>query len=466
MTTVRQLERRIAEEVGAPSRPTASALTPLVVLGVAVGSVVGLALAMDRTSYDIWGAFWIAPLLLLACLPLARAAARADGDAGLVRWFMAAALLKVVVGPTARYITLDVIYGGTGDANRYDAAGRILAPDLRRFDYQDLGEISGTRFIEVLTGQVYAFTGATKLGGFMVFSFLGFLGLMAFHRAFTLGFPEGDARRHRLLLFLFPTMWFWPSSIGKDAWMVACLGLAAYGLACALNGRLRGIPLLGLGLWGAGVVRPHIVLIFLVAVAAALLVRALPSEGSGRLGVPGWRRSAAAVLLALVVAGATVAAGAAFQDQFGLDRLDVVSAEEVLDETTRRSAQGGSQFSAPNPASPVGYVTALVTVLYRPFPLEVPGATAALSALEGMVLLGLTVVAVRRLVRIPGLLLRRAYLTFATLYLLGFVYAFASVENFGILARQRTQVLPLLFVLLAIGTARTTRSRTAQLDSV
>jgi hypothetical protein len=468
VTTVRQLERRMAAASGGdlvPKAPTGT--TTLAVLGGAALSIVGLAVSMEFTSYDIWGAFWIGPLLMLACLPVARLAARAEGDERLVRWFMGAALLKVIVGPLTRYLTVDIAYGGTADSRRYDDAGAMLAPAFRRLDYQDLGEISGTRFIEVLTGQVYALTGATRLGGFFVFSFLAFLGMVAFHRAFTLGFPEGNARRHRLLLFLFPTMWFWPSSIGKDTWMVVCLGFAAYGLACTFHGRLRGLPIMALALWGAGIVRPHVVLIFLVGVAVALLVRYLPVSNPGPA-ASGFRRSAAAVLLTVLVAAATVAAGAAFEERFGLDRLDVVSAEEVLDETARRSAQGGSEFEAPNPSNLVGYVAAFVTVLYRPFLFEVSGVTALLSALEGTALLALTALAARRLIRVPGLVLRRAYVAFAAFYLLGFVYAFASVENFGILARQRTQVLPLLFVLLAVAHRRSTRRRPgdAQLASV
>ena len=45
---------------------------------------------------------------------------------------------------------------------------------------------------------------------------------------------------------------------------------------------------------------------------------------------------------------------------------------------------------------------------------------------------------------------RRPYATFAFAYTLMFVYAFAAIANFGILSRQRTQVLPFVFVLLAL----------------
>jgi len=39
-------------------------------------------------------------------------------------------------------------------------------------------------------------------------------------------------------------------------------------------------------------------------------------------------------------------------------------------------------------------------------------------------------------------------------YSLLFVFAFSSIANFGILARERTQVLPFFLVLLAVPAAR------------
>ena len=46
---------------------------------------------------------------------------------------------------------------------------------------------------------------------------------------------DGDARRYAALVFLLPSLLFWPSSIAKEAWILACLGLAAYGAAKMLT---------------------------------------------------------------------------------------------------------------------------------------------------------------------------------------------------------------------------------------
>ncbi|MDQ1497316.1 MAG: hypothetical protein QOI86_656, partial [Actinomycetota bacterium] len=72
----------------------------------------------------------------------------------------------------------------------------------------------------------------------------------------------------------------------------------------------------------------------------------------------------------------------------------------------------------------------------------------------------------RRLARLPAELFRRPYVVFGLVYTLTFIYAFSALGNFGILARERSQVLPALFVVLCIPTqagqtaaAPTTRRR-------
>ena len=41
-------------------------------------------------------------------------------------------------------------------------------------------------------------------------------------------------------------------------------------------------------------------------------------------------------------------------------------------------------------------------------------------------------------------------MAFGLVYTFAFIYAFSSIANFGILARQRSQLLPLLLVVLCL----------------
>jgi hypothetical protein len=427
-------------------------LVPLAAVLAITVVLVALAYGMNHTSYVVWGGLWLAPILLVLSLPVANRAARLDGNA-IGRIVLAAAAVKIFVAPLLRYWMAFSLYS-RADAFSYHQSGELLAPLFRQGIYRDLGEISGTRFIEILTGHVYALTGPTRLGGFMVFSWMSFLGCYLFYRAFRTAYPDGDGRRYALLVFFFPTLLFWPSSIGKEAFMVLVLGAAALGAAQLFTGRFRGLVWLALGLWGAAVVRPHMALIVgagLVVSAPLVVLRgAAHGKQRGRLG-------SAVLLLGLLLAGSTLIGVA--ESFFGLESLNTQTAQEVLDETTRRSGERGSTFTSSSPNNPVGFVLSGVTVLFRPFPFEAHNAQAMLTSLEGIALLALGVLSLRRLVRLPRELLRRPYVAFAFVYLFAFIYAFSSLVNFGILARQRSQLLPVLFVVLCIprvGVARET----------
>ena len=419
---------------------------PVVAVLVMATVLCALAYGMNHSTYQVWGGIWMAPALLLLSVPVANRAARHDGDA-IGRIVLVAAAVKVVAASLLRYWMAFSLYGGFSDSADYHQAGMVLAPLFRHGIYRNLGAISGTRFVEVLTGQVYAFTGPTRLGGFMVFSWFSFLGLYLFYRAFRIACPDGDGRRYALLVFFFPTLLFWPSSIGKEAFMILALGTAAVGAAQLVTGRFRGLAWLALGLWGAALVRPHIALMVAAGLVVAAPLALLRAGGNGRER----RRSrlgAAVLLLALLLAGSTLIGVA--ERFFHLQSLNAQTAQEVFDETARRSGKTGSTFSPVSPNNPVGFVLSGVTVLFRPFPFEVRNAQALLTSLEGLTLLGLAALSRRRLARLPGELVRRPYVAFALVYTFAFIYAFSSIGNFGILARERSQLLPVLFVVLCL----------------
>jgi hypothetical protein len=419
--------------------PVGAAAVAAAMLGLAAWLV-------DRTTYNLWATVWLGPTLMLLAVPIARHATRADGDRRIGRIVLAAAFIKVFVTPLARYWMAFGLYDGSSDSARYHNAGKALASQLRQLDYSGLGDVTGTRFVEVLAAQLYALTGPTRLGGFMVFSWMAFVGLYLFYRAFRTAYPDGDHRRYALLVFFYPSLIFWPSSIGKESFALLVLGAATLGGAQLLSGHFRGMIWLGLGLWGAAVVRPHMALI----VTAGLLVAAPLAvlRGAPARERPRGRFSSAALVVGLLVAASALVGVA--QEFFDLEDVNTESTQQLLDETTRRSGKSGSTFTGNDPSNPVGFVLATGTVLLRPFPFEVGNVQAQVTALEGVLLLVLFAVSARRIVRLPVELIRRPYLAFAFVYVVAFVYAFASLANFGILARQRVQVLPVLFILLCI----------------
>lgn len=417
---------------------------PVAVLGVVLLVPLGLGTMLDGSTYDTWGAFVWGPILMMLAFPFCRWVARKTGEPEIAGFLFAAAALKIVVGASLRYYMVDAVYG-EGDAVGYDRAAGELVEPFRRGIFQDLGQITGTRFLEIVDGLVQAVIGQTMVGTFLVFSAMAFLGMCFLYLAFCEALPQGDRTLYRRLLFLTPTVWFWPSGVGKEAFLMLCIGAMAYGFARILTGHLLGLVLAGLGLWGTVVVRPHIALMLLVGAAVALppavqRVRAGSDEPRGR--------PFARLVLPLLVLLALPASLNSAERFFRIDGLNLDSAIEVREEVVRRTAAGGSEFAPPDANNPVGLAFGVATVVARPFPWEASGFQ-ALAAAEGVVLLTImSVAAWRRRSRLLRALGER-WVRLSLAYVVAFGWGFSAVANFGILARQRSLMLPFLFVLVA-----------------
>jgi hypothetical protein len=97
----------------------------------------------------------------------------------------------------------------------------------------------------------------------------------------------------------------------------------------------------------------------------------------------------------------------------------------------------------------VGLAILIPTILFRPFPWEAHTGFALVATVEGMLLLALVLYRWRRLVRGLATSTRNSYLTLIITYMFLFIVIFSGISNFGILVRQRVQLLPFLFMLIA-----------------
>ena len=431
-----------------PARLIASAqpLSVTVPLAIGVGLVVGaIGWAMTNATYDTWGGMVVGVALLAIGLPLVGVAARFESDRRVVGLLYGAFALKL----TAALVRLAVVFGvydGAADANVYHQVGTTLAPQFRSGDFSpDIGALTGTGFMKLLTGLVYAVIGPTRLGGFLFFSFLGFWGLYCFYRAFCIACPEGDRWRYALVVFLLPSLLFWPSSIGKESWMTFTLGIATLGAARLLTHARGGLVLVVLGLSGTALVRPHVGGILLASLLVALLLRRPPA---GATLLSPFAKLGGLVILAVAMIVLVHQAEQLFQvDTFNNDALT-----QVLQQTELRTSQGGSVFDfyqADRP-SPATFPLALISVLFRPFPFEAHNLQSLIASVEGVVLIGVFILGWRRLVSAVRGVLRSPFVVLCCCYALLFVYGFSSFSNFGILTRQRVQVFPFLLVLAAL----------------
>ena len=388
----------------------------------------------------------VGPILTFIVL---RKVVKAEPDRFIARVIVIGFAAKMA-GTAAYYLMVAEVWGG-GDVARYVRAGRSLVPIIRSGTLPDEARRTGTRFMEFLTGLVFSVVGPNEIAGYVVFSMLSFVGLFLFLHAFRLGMPYGDHRRYAVLVLLTPTVLFWPSTIGKEAWMVFTMGAAAYGAARVLRARPFGYLLLGTALAGVAAIRPHMAVLMALAFTIGYFVR-LRDRTTDQTALF-W-----AAGLVVVAVGASITA-ANFSDEMGdggatdapLTERVRSDTESIFERTDRNTRRGGGEFDSRPVRSPVDFVHAAITVPFRPLLTEAHNRTAVLSALEGMVILVILLTALPRFVGPkPVRLSRQPYLVFSAAFTTGFIIAFSNVGNFGILVRQRAMLLPLLLVLACV----------------
>jgi len=333
------------------------------------------------------------------------------------------------------------------DSVDYYRVGASLADSFRRLDFTvDTGRsIPGTGSVRYLAGLVEVFTFEDEFATFVVFSLLGFIGSILFVMACRTALPSVDTKRYALLLLFWPSLVYWPSSIGKESVVLLGLGTVAYGGARLLRGDMRGLLITALGMLGVALVRPHVALIAMTALFIAVIVGA---RGRGAMST-----FARVALIAALVVGGSVASDEveALSDIDGLNPTGLAAA---LDLVNTRSAQGGSHFEAARIDGISEYPWGFVTVLFRPFPHEASSLPMLMTSIEALVLAGLVFAAIPRLAAAFRGIREEAYLAYALSFTVVFVYLFSALGNFGILARQRAMTIPLVLLVVALPTAK------------
>lgn len=346
-----------------------------------------------------------------------------------------------IVGSTARYEVLYRVYHGVGDATGYFGHGRAYAEALRQLDFSifdplqwHAGNWWGTQFVRYVSGFVLSVTGPSLRAEFLAFSLLAFAGLCLFGLAFARAYPYLPVHRYLAWIWLWPSLWFWPSSVGKDALLLLAFGFVAAGWV----GR-RGRPswlLLAAGMALTTAIRPHMAALVAVAIGTAQWMQPLRGRTLGA-----WVRTVVVAVGALFLVSIALS-------QLGLGEADLEGIQEFAQVRSQQTLRGGSAI-----ATPGGGVTAIpmafINVLARPFLWEAHNGPALIAALESTVLW--VVVLVRRR-RVWGALrhwrsdrFARLALPLAGAYvlLIGLVFG-----NLGIIARQRVAVFPFLFLFL------------------
>lgn len=417
--------------------------------GLGVIMFVGaLVFGIATTNDKIFGALLVVPVLVALASMIARYIAKLDDDPTLVAILVGGAVFKLV-GSGVKYMVSFGVYNGL-DANTYDLAAQDGAKVYRGFElYDGWGKLSGTAFVRMINGLVYTVSPMSRIAGCLVFAFLAYIGTLLFWRAFKIAMPHLDDRAYLFWLLLLPSLLYWPSSIGKEAFLTLCIGAASYGVANLLHQSiLRGAFTLVPGFMGVIQVRPHLGLVIFGGLAVATLLRKAT-------------RPVASVILAGVVVVVGMFAVSRAASFFGLSTFSYDSISETLVDANERTEQGGSAFS------PVSFGSnpplAAVTVLYRPLPIESGSVLELFTSVESFVLFMLAFSRRQELWAAVKSARTHPYTVYAIVSIFLFIVVFSVIGNFAILARQRTLIMPLYLSLMMLPkpAGAPTRTRTA-----
>ncbi len=354
----------------------------------------------------------------------------------------ALALVVKLLFSVARYWTVVDLYGGAADAPAYHQEGILLAPYFRDFDWSILewyrfrGE--GSTRMAIITGILYTFMPASLAGSFIFFALLAFAGSVLFYRAVRMASAEVSMSAYTIFIFFLPSILFWPSSLGKDAWVFFCSGLVAWGWASFVRrDHFWGLIVVAGSLLLINVVRPHIAAFMAFSLVAAYMLYATRAVRSSIVWILG------AMLLA-VLGYYLFQSGTEF---LKLEELSLEAVEGFVQDQQMRTTTGGSRYATVDVFTPTGAVIGFVTALARPFPWEANNLQSLMISLETVAWLLFCWIQRRVFLRKLRSLRSDPFAAFAIFYSVIWLMALTSIGNFGIISRQRVMALPFIWML-------------------
>jgi len=359
---------------------------------------------------------------------------------------LATGLMVKLFGSVARYEVIFRAYEGNADAAVYFDKGLAIARGLWRFDFTGLlnpeGATAGSRFLTQVSGVVVSISGPSARAAFLLFSLLAFAGVLFFAGAC------GRLRGAKPVVYLawmalWPSLLFWPSSVGKEAFLLFALGLAVWGYA--RFPRPSAWPALAAGLLLVGLVRPHVAGVAMAAMAVGVIMAKSRGTFAAR-----WYFQ-------------VVFFGAAFALTFYLSAgaLGIESAESAVQLVERQAEQsniGGSAVGEIG-VSALQIPNAFMRALFRPYIWEAGSAFVLLSAIEVILLVVLIVWRRRQLWASLRGWREDRLIAFSTVFIVLYALMLGfAMSNLAIIARQRVLLLPMLLLLLQERSVETSKA--------
>jgi len=312
------------------------------------------------------------------------------------------------------------------------------------FDLQTIESywgLNSTRHLIVFVHYLTYILGDSYYAIKIFFSFLGFIGLIIFYEVYKYIADKNNIfipnNKFIYILFLFPSIIFWSSTLGKDSLNLFLASIFVY-FFIQLHERLTitSTLLIVFSLISMFYLRSWWVAIMLLSGIVYTIL--YPSKR---------------LIFIMILASPFLL----YVTQGVFESRGVSSIKEILEEmsyVSRVMAQYGSssiEVTSINSIADyvVQYIPNLFTAIYRPMVWEISNAFTLIAAIENVILLYFTFKHV--LFRLPSIF-RIKYLSFLFVFIIiwSLPYSIISSANLGAAARFKLQIIPLILIIISI----------------
>ena len=286
----------------------------------------------------------------------------------------------------------------------------------------------GTDFINFLAWPFTSLFGFSYFTVMIIFSFLGFIGILLFYRAAKENekrfFPENRTFGFTEILFLLPNLHFWTSSIGKGSIIILGIGLFFFGLS-RFNKRAIYILIGGLIIY---LVRPHILFAVLLATLGGVLI-----TNSGI-------RKIYKFIIIIVSTIAIYLISDNVVEFTEVSNFDVLNSDE-LDSKAKSLSRATSGVDISSYSIPMK----LFSFWFRPLFIDAPNIVGLIVSFENLYYIYIFSIVIiygyKYWVHLNGW-----YRICIIMFILSSVVLSKVTGNLGIALRQKAQIMPLLFI--------------------
>jgi len=286
----------------------------------------------------------------------------------------------------------------------------------------------GTDFINFLAWPFTSLFGFSYFTVMIIFSFLGFIGILLFYRAAKENekrfFPENRTFGFTEILFLLPNLHFWTSSIGKGSIIILGIGLFFFGLS-RFNKRAIYILIGGLIIY---LVRPHILFAVLLATLGGVLI-----TNSGI-------RKIYKFLIIIVSTIAIYLVSDNVVEFTEVTNFNVLNSDE-LDSKAKSLSRATSGVDISSYSIPMK----LFSFWFRPLFIDAPNIVGLIVSFENLYYIYIFSIVIiygyKYWVHLNGW-----YRICIIMFILSSVVLSQVTGNLGIALRQKAQIMPLLFI--------------------